>query len=100
MCLLCLVVDAWGKIPSGLLSGNFYELGSFSQCFDIQRNKTRFETQYCVAYVTIDSLDFNSPSMANKRLRVNQLNIPDLRQAVNEEDNLGQPMAFAMYKST
>ncbi|XP_055547729.1 nose resistant to fluoxetine protein 6-like [Wyeomyia smithii] len=24
--------DAWGKIPSGILQGNFYELGSYEEC--------------------------------------------------------------------
>lgn len=27
--------DAWGKVPAGLLSGNYFDLGSFDQCIDV-----------------------------------------------------------------
>lgn len=26
--------DAWGNVPSGLLSGNYFDLGNFDQCID------------------------------------------------------------------
>lgn len=42
------VVDAWGKLPSGILSGNSFEPGSFSQCFHIERNGADYKTQYCI----------------------------------------------------
>lgn len=31
------------------MNGNFFELGSFPQCFRIERNDHKFETQYCIA---------------------------------------------------
>lgn len=48
-----LVIDAWGKLPSGILSGNFYEFGAFSQCFNIERFNELYETQYCLGYLII-----------------------------------------------
>lgn len=30
------VVDAWGKLPSGILAGNLNAFGSFQQCMDWQ----------------------------------------------------------------
>lgn len=42
-----LVVDAWGKLPTGILEGNFQDLGSFSECFHIERNETTYKTKYC-----------------------------------------------------
>lgn len=45
------VVDSWGKFPSGILSGNFYELGSFTECLNLKRNGERYESQYCLASV-------------------------------------------------
>ncbi|XP_031639007.1 nose resistant to fluoxetine protein 6-like [Contarinia nasturtii] len=49
------IVDSWGKIPSGLLNGNFYELGEFSQCLNIDRNGKRYETQYCLGQLTFEA---------------------------------------------
>ena len=46
---LNLVVDSWGNFPSGVLNKNLHDLGSFSECFHIQRNGTPYETQYCIA---------------------------------------------------
>lgn len=30
------VADSWGKIPTGVLAGNLYELGNFDQCLSAQ----------------------------------------------------------------
>jgi len=32
-----LVFDAWGSIPSGLLTGNIYDLGNFDECLNIKK---------------------------------------------------------------
>lgn len=48
------VVDSWGKLPSGVLSGNFYEFGAFSQCFDIKRNDELYKTKYCLGQLALD----------------------------------------------
>lgn len=46
--------DAWGKLPSGVLSGNHYELGDFDGCMAVQHRTTDAELgtvhgQYCLA---------------------------------------------------
>lgn len=43
-----LVIDSWGKIPVGLMSGNFFDLGAFAQCFQIKQNNRHYPTQYCI----------------------------------------------------
>lgn len=32
MAFICLALDAWGKLPSGLMQGNIYWVGSVSEC--------------------------------------------------------------------
>lgn len=39
------VLDSWGKIPSGILNGDLYELGDFDECLDIEA-PNNFEPQY------------------------------------------------------
>lgn len=52
------VIDSWGKIPAGILSGNFYEFGNFDQCLQIAHitnsSINSFYPQYCLSTVTID----------------------------------------------
>lgn len=59
--IACSVADSWGRLPSGLMSGNFFDLGAFSQCFHIERNGMNYKTQYCIA-----QLVFPSDGMLNK----------------------------------
>lgn len=46
------VLDAWGKVPSGILSGNLLEFGSFEQCLDTTYKYDEVEDeihpQYCL----------------------------------------------------
>ncbi len=28
--------DSWGKVPSGMFSGNYFDLGNFDQCIDVR----------------------------------------------------------------
>lgn len=53
------VVDAWGKLPSGILSGNSFEPGSFSQCFHIERDGIEYKTQYCVGTLMVQPKRFS-----------------------------------------
>lgn len=58
MCLCLssnLVVDAWGKFPSGILEGNLFELGSFPECFHIEKNDELYHTKYCLAQLKLES---------------------------------------------
>lgn len=46
---LFLALDSWGRLPSGILSGNSFDPGSFSQCFRIKRDYgVEYKTQYCI----------------------------------------------------
>lgn len=49
------VLDAWGKVPSAIFSGNLYDLGGFSQCSNIERQGKVYKTQYCIGQVVIES---------------------------------------------
>lgn len=46
------MVDSWGKVPSGILEGNVYALGSFLECLNIERNDKKYKSQYCLAQIT------------------------------------------------
>lgn len=48
------VADAWGKLPSGILEGNLFDLGSFSECLHIDRNGELYQTKYCLAEMQLD----------------------------------------------
>ncbi|KAJ6640801.1 Nose resistant to fluoxetine protein 6 [Pseudolycoriella hygida] len=43
--------DSWGNVPSGILSGNVYDLGFFDQCFVTNVNNT----QYCLVKIVTSS---------------------------------------------
>lgn len=58
-CFFILVVDAWGKLSSGILNGNLYDLGAFSQCLHIENsNSGMYKMQYCLAHVIFNLQDF------------------------------------------
>lgn len=59
--LLFLVYDSWGSVPTGILSGNKYDLGYFDQCF-----VTEFSTQYCLVEVVISSGNSTVPLLITK----------------------------------
>lgn len=51
------MADAWGKIPSGVLQGNLYELGDYDECLQISHfNATfgAFNGRYCLANVKLN----------------------------------------------
>ncbi|KAH8356383.1 hypothetical protein KR084_009551, partial [Drosophila pseudotakahashii] len=39
------MIDAWGSIPSGILTGNSYDLGNFDECINIEKENIR--GKYC-----------------------------------------------------
>lgn len=49
------VIDAWGKLPAGILEGNLYSFGNFDECLSVQRPATNdlpeFQAQYCLSEV-------------------------------------------------
>ena len=40
------VLDAWGKLPSGILRGNLNQFGDYDQCVSVSG---RISGQYCLA---------------------------------------------------
>jgi hypothetical protein len=52
-------MDAWGKIPSGIFSGNLYDFGSFDQCLRFEHDPEnqgigRIEGQHCTLMIPIN----------------------------------------------
>lgn len=54
--------DSWGKVPSGLFSGNYFDLGSFDQCINVihSSNVGEIAGQHCTLMIPYD-LDVNNP---------------------------------------
>lgn len=48
---LKIVSDSWGKLPSGISSGNAYDFGAFSQCLHSERDGQQYPTQYCIGMI-------------------------------------------------
>ncbi|XP_017046351.2 O-acyltransferase like protein-like [Drosophila ficusphila] len=49
------MLDAWGSIPSGLLTGNMYDLGQFDECLAIKKDTSQGRTiqgKYCFLSVS------------------------------------------------
>lgn len=60
------VLDSWGRIPSGILSGNLYDFGDFRRCFHLDRNGETYPTQYCVGKIIVDFDAFLTPDYIQK----------------------------------
>lgn len=62
--------DAWGKIPSGILYGNFFDRGNFDECLEIRHDSKAqnigiIKGQYCIA--SIDVQDILQSRLTHKR---------------------------------
>lgn len=56
--------DAWGKLPSGILYGNYYSAGNYDQCLNIESDKNDESSnneiirgQYCLVDFIPDNVD-------------------------------------------
>lgn len=52
-----LIRDSWGNVPSGLFSGNYFDLGNFDQCIDVTYHSTEvgeITGQHCTLMVPYD----------------------------------------------
>ncbi|XP_020809118.1 nose resistant to fluoxetine protein 6-like [Drosophila serrata] len=62
------MIDAWGSIPSGLLTGNAYDLGNFDECLNIKKGiseTTVIRGKYCFLRVSLgEFLGVNNPKLA------------------------------------
>lgn len=53
------MLDATSKIPTGLLSLNFGEMGEFEQCVNIRTTNSSFGQilgKYCLGFVSVNTL--------------------------------------------
>lgn len=62
----CSVLDAWGKFPPGILNRNFFDPGSFSECFRVVRNGRRYKTRYCFGQLLLQSTAQRQTHLTNK----------------------------------
>jgi len=63
-----LVVDAWGKIPEGILSGHINFLGDFDECLAVRsplQEANPFRGKYCLIYV-IPKVDDQQGTLGSK----------------------------------
>lgn len=67
MFVLCLVIDSWGKLPEGILSGHVNSYGDFDECVGVkvtdleilntvypefnENAVDNFAGQYCTSYI-------------------------------------------------
>ncbi|CAH2096590.1 unnamed protein product [Euphydryas editha] len=61
-------IDASGKIPNGILMGNFVDLGNYHQCLDIRYliDELNIEGKYCMIRVPLNlNLGIALPSLSN-----------------------------------
>nr|XP_049694112.1 O-acyltransferase like protein [Helicoverpa armigera] len=56
-------LDASGRIPSGLLTGNWNDLGDYHQCLSIHQfvNNTEFQGKYCTIRIPINQTYIDIP---------------------------------------
>lgn len=62
--ILFAVMDAWGKTPSGIFSGNSVSMGDFDQCIAVKHeiaSSNEFEGQYCIMEVLVNITAMNKP---------------------------------------
>lgn len=43
------VIDAWGKVPTGITEGSIAHFGEFDQCLEISEETNKLRGQYCLA---------------------------------------------------
>lgn len=43
------VIDAWGKVPTGIAEGSVAHFGEFDQCLEIFEETNKLRGQYCLA---------------------------------------------------
>lgn len=68
------MLDSWGKIPSGILLGNFYELGQFDECLASSSPATtsHFIGQYCLSRVVVTVRTLDESSLNNFTINSHQ----------------------------
>lgn len=71
------VVDAWGKLPSGVLNGDLYDLGDYDECLSISHNinsaSGTFDGQFCLAQVTSPIPNAHYEFVEDLRVRADEI---------------------------
>lgn len=92
------VLDSWAKFPSGIMSGNTFEFGEFTQCLHIQRNDEQYKTRYCLAQLTVDVGNLSLASTSGQ-FRMRDVNIPNILFTGEDDDEenslIGARIGFA-----
>ena len=78
------MVDAWGKVPSGILSGNFIEPGDFLECINLHgeyESETLNDTvevkgKYCQSYFLPNVAALGGSSTSDHQTRA--VSVPEL----------------------
>lgn len=87
------MIDAWGKLPSGILSGNLYEIGNFDQCLEIDHSTKNFgqlNGQYCLTQLSV--------SANSSEFDLNKL-LPDHRRIRNGDQKESTVMPYVIIES-
>lgn len=92
------MIDSWGKIPSGLMRGNFYELGNFEQCLNFNKKLPtpfgKLEGQYCRVNIHLTQ---TSQEVAETHELMNRMN--DNKEASTRGMNLKLKSGICMPKA-
>ncbi|XP_053691017.1 nose resistant to fluoxetine protein 6-like [Sabethes cyaneus] len=79
------VFDAWGKFPSGIMEGNFYDLGSYEECRKFAHHDERLETisqirgRYCLLSIPL-KMTLGRRQAANNTIQLNVRGLPSASQ--------------------
>lgn len=52
-----MIRDSWGKVPSGMFSGNYFDIGNFDQCIDVRhisKDVGEIAGQHCTLMIPYD----------------------------------------------
>lgn len=56
-------MDSTGKLPSGILGGNLFSLGSFDQCISIENNEKTISGKYCLLGLQMENFAKNDKAL-------------------------------------
>lgn len=78
-------MDSWGKIPSGILEGNLYELGSFTECLNIKWNNKPYDSKYCLGAIKLKKGEKRS-HVLQQYINMNNGIFPNIWESHGDDD--------------
>lgn len=45
------MIDSWGKLPEGILSGHINTYGDWDECVNLEQEESEFKGKYCWTYL-------------------------------------------------